>query len=99
MNPWLLAFAGAALLVLLALKLRGPRNRADLRAPPRRRKRRFTADEMKRLGALVARTDGGEALRLIRKAGYDDVEAGRLVRLIARLEAPPNPADIPPDPG
>ena len=98
-GTWLLAAAGAALLLLLALRLRGPRNRTDLRGPPRRRRKRITAAEARRLGALVARADEREALRLIRRAGYDEAEAARLVRLIARLESLSGPSDAPPDPG
>ncbi|MET1112820.1 MAG: hypothetical protein ABWX67_14975 [Allosphingosinicella sp.] len=99
MDPWLLALAGAVLVLLLALRLRGPRNRTDLRAPPRRRPRRIPDAEVKRLGALVARGDEDEALRAIRRAGYDEAEARRLVRLIARLESLSGPSDPPPDPG
>lgn len=99
MDPWLLAAAGAALLLLLALRLRGPRNRTDLTGPPRRRRKRITAAEAKRLGALVARADEAEARRLIRKAGFDEAEAARLVRLAARLEALAGPSDAPPEPG
>ena len=99
MDPWLPALAGAALLLLLALRLRGPRNRTDLRAPPRARKKRITPDEARRLGALVARGDEGEALRLIRRAGYDEAEARKLAALAARLQALTGPLDPPPDPG
>jgi len=100
MDPWLLALAAVpALLLLLALRLRGPRNRTDLRASPKRRRKRITAAEVERLGALVARADESEALRLIRKAGYDEAEAGKLVRLIARLHALSGATDPPPDPG
>jgi hypothetical protein len=87
MDPWLLAFAGAALLLLLALKLRGPRNRTDLRRPPRRKRRRITADEAWRVRKLVARGDESGALRLIREAGYEEAGARRLVALVARLDS------------
>lgn len=99
MDPWFPALVGAALLGLLALRLRGPRNRTDLMRAPKRKPRRITAAEAKRMGALVRRADEGEALRLIRRAGYDEAEAGKLVRLIARLEALSNAEDIPPEPG
>ncbi len=99
MDPWLLALAGAALLLALALKLRGPRNRTDLRGLPKKRRRRITADEARRLGKLAARGDEREALRLIRSAGYDEAEARKLVALAVKLETPAAPADPPPDPG
>lgn len=99
MDAWLVALAGAILLLTLALKLRGPRNRTDLRAPPRRKPRRISVAEVKRLGALVADADEEGALRAIRRAGYDEAEARKLVRLIARLESLSGPSDTPPDPG
>lgn len=99
MDPWLLACVGAALLGLLGLKLRGPRHRADLMRPPRRKPRRIMVAEAKRLGYLVRNADESEALRLIRRAGYDEAEAGKLVRLIARLEALSGVEDVPPEPG
>jgi hypothetical protein len=88
MDPWLLAPAGAALLLLLlALKLRGPRNRTDLTGPPKRRGRAFTAAEAERIGELVAGGERAEALRLIRAAGHEESEALKLVELIERLAA------------
>jgi hypothetical protein len=98
-GPWLIAFTGAALLLLLALKLRGPRNRTDLRRPPKRKRRRITADEAWRVRKLVARGDEGGALRLIREAGYDEGRARKLVALVARLETLVGPTDPSPDPG
>ena len=99
MDPWLPALAAAVLLLLLALRLRGPRNRTDLRAPPKPRKKRITPDEARRIGALLARGDEAEALRLIRRAGHDEAEARKLAALAARLEALTGPVDPPPDPG
>ena len=99
MDPWLPALAGAALLLLLALKLRGPRNRTDLRGPPGRKRRRITSDDAERMRSLVARGDDKEALRLIRKAGYDEAEGRQLIALVARLETLAGPMDPPPDPG
>ncbi|HET9638687.1 MAG TPA: hypothetical protein VFP12_05735 [Allosphingosinicella sp.] len=85
MDPWLLAPAGAVLLLVLALKLRGPGGSRDLTGPPKRR-RRITAAEARRLAELVGRGEAGEAQRLIRQAGVDEAEAERLVALVARLE-------------
>jgi hypothetical protein len=100
MDLWLVALAIlVALFLLLALKLRGPRNRTDLSRPPRPKRPRFTKDDVRRLGALLARGDESGVLRLIRQAGYDEAEARKLVDLAARLEAPTGPADPPPDPG
>lgn len=100
MDPWLLAPAtGAALLLLLALKLRGPGGGRDLTGPPKRRRRRITAEEAWRVRKLVARGDESEALRLIRAAGYGEAGARRLVALVARLETLTGPVDPPPDTG
>lgn len=77
--------AAAVLLLLLALKLRGPRVGRDLTGPPRPKPRRMGAFEARRLADLVDRGESGEALRLIREAGYDDAAARKLVRLIERL--------------
>jgi hypothetical protein len=99
MDPLLLALTCAVLLVLLALKLRGPSRGGDLVGPPGRKRRRIAADEVRQLRRLVARGDESEALRLIRGAGYDEAEARKLVALAARLEALTAPVDPPPDPG
>jgi hypothetical protein len=99
MDPRLYAVAGAVVLLWLALRLRGPRNRTDLRRPPKPRKKRFGPDEVGRLGALLARGDEYEALRLIRRAGYDEAEARKLLALAVRLEALIGASDPPPDPG
>ena len=85
MSPWLFALAGAALLLLLALKLRGPRAGRDLPGPPRPKP--FTRAEAERIGGLVARGEEAEALRLMRAAGHDEAGARKVIDLIARLGA------------
>lgn len=85
MEPWLLVAAGAALLLLLALRLRGPRGGGDLTGPPKRRGRTFSAAEAGRIGDLVARGEREQALRLIRDAGHDEETARRLIGLVERL--------------
>lgn len=85
MDPWLFALAGAALLLLLALKLRGPGAGRDLTGPPRARP--FTPDEADRIGELVARGEEAGALRLMRTAGHDEAGARRVIDTIARLGA------------
>lgn len=87
MDPWLLAPAGAVLLLVLALKLRGPGGGRDLTGPPRRKPRHLSHEELDRLTALVGRGEEEEALRQLRGAGYDEAGAGRLVRLMVRLAA------------
>jgi hypothetical protein len=99
MEYWPIAVAAAALLLVLALKLRGPRGGRDLTGPPKRRRRRISADALARLRRLVAAGDEAGALRLIREAGHDEAEAARLLALAIRLEALTGPVDPPPDPG
>jgi hypothetical protein len=98
MDYWPIA-AVAALLLLLALKLRGPGGGRDLTGPPKRRRRRLTAEETARLRRLVAAGDEAGALRLIREVGHDEAQAARLLALAARLDALTGPVDPPPDPG
>ena len=81
-----LLLAATALLLLLGLKLRGPRGRPDLTGPPKRRRKRLSPGDAGRLRALVARGRDDEALRLIRELGYDEADARKLVGFIARLE-------------
>ena len=82
----LLLAAATALILLLGLKLRGPRGRPDLTGPPKRRRKRLSPGDALRLRTLVARGQDDEALRLIREAGYDDADARKLIGFIARLE-------------
>jgi hypothetical protein len=74
--------AAAVLLLILALKLRGP---SDLTGPPKRKRRRFSAAEAGALAELVERGEAEEAVRRIRAAGHDEATARRLVGLIERL--------------
>lgn len=85
MDPWLLAAAAAALILILGLKLRGPRRGRDLMGPPKRRGRAFSAAEAERIGELVARGERAEALSAIRAAGHEEAEALKLVALVERL--------------
>lgn len=85
MTPWLFASAGAVLLLLLALKLRGPSGGRDLTGPPKRRGRAFTPDEAGRIAELVAGGERDEALRLVRAAGHEEPEAVKLVAMVERL--------------
>ncbi|HEX8625829.1 MAG TPA: hypothetical protein VF782_12255 [Allosphingosinicella sp.] len=87
MDPWLLAPAGAALLILaLALKLRGG-GRGHLLGPPRPKPRHLPHAELDRLTELVGRGGEEEVLRHLKAAGYGGRRASRLVRLMARLAA------------
>lgn len=105
MNGHALALAAGAallLLVLLAIRLRGPRDRPDLLGPPKRRRRRLRPGEAERLTALVAAGRGDEALRQIREMGFDETDAQKLVRFIAGFQAAvgaKSVGDPPPEPG
>lgn len=79
------AFAGAALLLLLALKLRGPSGGRDLTGPPKRRGRVFGPAEAGLIADLVASGERAEALRLMRRAGHEEAEAVKLIALVERL--------------
>lgn len=81
----LLIGGAAALLLLLGLKLRGPRGRPDLTGPPKRGRKRLSPGDARRLRTLVAQGREDEALRMIRALGYDEADARKLVRFVARL--------------
>ena len=85
MSPYLLLAVLAALILLLALKLRGPSGGRDLTGPPKRRPRAFSPAEAERIGELVMRGEKDEALRLMRAAGHDEAGALKLIGLIERL--------------
>lgn len=87
MDPWLFALAGAALLLVLALRLRGDR-RGDLIAPPGRKPKHLAREELDRLMDLVGRGEEEQAVRQLKSAGYDEAAARRLVGLMDRLAAP-----------
>ena len=78
------AAAAMAVLFALILKLAGG-GRGDLIAPPKRKPRRLSAEELDGLTELVGQGGGEEAVRRLRSAGYDEAAAKRLVRLMARL--------------
>jgi hypothetical protein len=86
--PFWPAVAGAVLLLLLvlALKLRGPRGGDDLIGPRKRRKKRISIGESSRLIELVSAGDEEGALRLFREAGYDEAEARKLLALAVKVE-------------
>lgn len=84
MSPYLLVPAVLAVLILLlALKLRGPRGRGDLTGPPR--PKAFEPVEATRLTELITGGEEEEALRQMRKVGHDEASARRLIALVKRL--------------
>jgi hypothetical protein len=84
MPPYLLLPAVlAVLLLLLALKLRGPGGGRDLLRPPRPEP--FTETEAVRLTELIVRGEEAEALRLMRRAGHDEASARKLIGLVTRI--------------
>ncbi|MFL6844512.1 MAG: hypothetical protein ACJ8ER_06490 [Allosphingosinicella sp.] len=95
----LLAAAAAALLLALGLKLRGPRGGADLTGPSKRRRKRLTVRDARKITALVSEGKGGEARRFIREAGYDDSDAGKMVAFIETMEKLDKPAPTAAQPG
>jgi hypothetical protein len=99
-SPALTAAAAAlVLLLLLGLRLRGPRGGPDLTGPPKRRRKRLTVRDSRRITTLVAGGKGGEAMRFIREAGYDDSDAARMVAFIETMERLEKPAPTATQPG
>src|SRR5687768_7473018 len=86
--PLLPAVAGAVLLLLvvLALKLRGPSGADDLIGPRKRRRKRIGPGDASRLIELVSAGDEDGALRMIREAGYDEAEARKILALVVKVE-------------
>jgi hypothetical protein len=83
MSLYLLLAVVAVLILLLALKLRGPRGRPDLTGPPR--PKAFDQAEAARLTELIVRGEEEEASRQMRKVGHDEASARRLIALVKRL--------------
>lgn len=73
----------AVLILLLALKLRGPSGRRDLTGPPR--PEAFPPAEAARLTELIVDGEEEEALRQTRKARHDEASARKLIALVKRL--------------
>ena len=86
--PILPVVAGVVLLLLvvLALKLRGPRGGDDLMGPRKRRKKRITVGDSSRLIELISAGDEEGALRMFREAGYDEAEARKVLALVVKFE-------------
>jgi hypothetical protein len=86
--PVLPAVAGAVLLLLLvlALKLRGPRGGDELTGPRKRRRKRISPGNASRLIELVSAGDEDAALKMIRDAGYDEAEARKVLALVVKVE-------------
>lgn len=85
MPPYLLLPAVlAVLLLLLALKLRGPGGGRDLTGPPRPEP--FDEAEARRLTELIVSGEEEEALRLMRRAGHDEASARKLIALVTRID-------------
>ena len=85
LQPWIVAAGLALILAVLALKLRGPRDRGDLTGPHKPKPRLLSREEMNRLTDLVRRGEEEEALRQLQSAGYDETASRRLVALTAKL--------------
>jgi hypothetical protein len=73
----------AVLLLLLALRLRGPSGGRDLIRPPGPEP--FSEAEATRLTELIIRGEEEEALRLMRRAGHDEASARKLIALVTRI--------------
>lgn len=80
----LLSAAGAAALLVLALRLRGPR-RGDPTAPPKPKPRHLPHEELDELTALVGRGGEEEARRRLKSAGYSDAQVRRLIWLMTKV--------------
>ena len=80
------AGAGVLLLVVLALKLRGPRDRDDLMGPRKRGRKHISPGEAGRLLELVEAGDEAGALRMIREHGYDEAGARKILALVVKIE-------------
>jgi hypothetical protein len=79
--------AAVSFILLLALKLRGPRDARNLMAPPKPKRKRLTPDDASKLQALVGEGREDEALRLIKSLGYEEAAARKLIAFITRLTA------------
>ena len=86
--PFWPAVAGAVLLLLivLALKLRGPRGGDDLMGSRKRRRKRISPGDASRLIELVSAGNEEGALRMIRDAGYEEAEARKVLALVVKVE-------------
>lgn len=85
MSLYLILPVLAVLVLLLALKLRGPSGRGDLTGPPR--PKAFPPAEAARLAELIVRgeKEEEEAFRQMRKVGQDEASARKLIALVKRL--------------
>jgi hypothetical protein len=95
MTLLLVGIGAMALLLLLAMKLRGGGDRGDLLGPPSRQPPRPSPDLRRRLRGLLAERKLEEAMRLAEQAGYDMSVFRRMIP----KEPPAAPAGTPPEPG